>query len=247
MKVEEKVALGCRILGAEGLTRAAYGHVSFRTEDLVAIKARGRDEEALEFTTARDIITVTLDGTRVQAAEDGLSLPNEAQIHFGIFKLRPDVRSVVHIHPAYVVALGAAGHCLLPIYGAFNPTGLRLATRTLRYYASSRLISTPELGQEVAETLGDGDACILKGHGIVTVGATVEEAVLTAISLGELAHLNWLAAAAGEVEPLDDEDIRAWDAFFSKYPKSVFEGRTDSGEPAEWHYYARRDERRRMK
>jgi ribulose-5-phosphate 4-epimerase/fuculose-1-phosphate aldolase len=240
-----KVALGCRILAGEGLTRAAFGHVSVRLDDgLIAIKARGRNEEGLEFTTARDIVTVRLDGTLVEGGE-GLVAPNESQIHLEIFKLRPDVRSVVHIHPAEIVALGAVGRRLLPLYGAFSPSGLKLATKTLRYYPKSLLISTAELGREVAECLGDGEACILKGHGIVTVGASIEEAVLGAIALGELAHVNWLAAAAGDPEPLDDAEIAAWDAFFARYPTRVFSGRTDTGEPAEWHFYTRRDAQRR--
>jgi len=213
-------------------------------DDLIAIKARGRNEEGLEFTTAADVVTVRRDGTLVAGGE-GLVAPNESQIHLAIFNARADVRSVVHIHPIDVVALGAAGRRLLPLYGAFGPAGLKLATKTLRYYARSLLISTPELGREVASALGDGEACILHGHGIVTVGETVEEAVLCAIALGELAQVNLLAATAGEPVPLDAREIADWDAFFAKYPNRVFSGRTDTGEPAEWHYYARRDARRR--
>ena len=94
----EKIALGCRILGGEGLTRAAYGHVSqLLDDDLVAIKARGRNEEGLEFVTAADIVTLRRDGTLVDGGE-GLVAPNESQIHLEIFNARPDVRSVVHIH-----------------------------------------------------------------------------------------------------------------------------------------------------
>jgi hypothetical protein len=68
---------------------------------------------------------------------------------------------------------------------------------------------------------------------------------LCAIALGELAQVNWLAASAGEPQPLDPDDLLAWEGFFAKYPSGVFRGRTDTGEPAEWHYYKRRDERRR--
>ncbi len=227
------------------MTRAAYGHVSFLLDDdTIAIKARGRNEEGLEFVTAADVVTVRRDGTLIEGGE-GLVAPNESQIHLEIFNARPDVRSVVHIHPADAVALAATGRRLLPLYGAFCPPGLKLATRTLRYYDRSLLISTPDLGREVAAALGDGEACILRGHGIVTVGATVEEAVLCAIAVGELAQVNLAAAMAGEPQPLDAGEIADWDAFFAKYPNRVFSGRTDTGEPAEWHYYARRDARRR--
>lgn len=242
--LDEKIALGCRILGGEGLTRAAYGHVSARLDDgTIAIKARGPDEESLEFTTARDIITIDANGVAIDPPP-GLVTPNEAQIHTEIYKVRPDVGSVLHIHPPIVVALAATGRKLLPLYGAFAPAGLRLATGSLRYYPKSLLIATPELGKEVAEVLGDGEACVLRGHGIVAVGPTVEAAVLCAIALGELAQVNWLAASAGEPQPLDQSDLDAWTAFFEKYPSGVFKGRSDSGEPAEWYSYKKRDAKR---
>lgn len=245
LALDEKLALACRILGGEQLTRAAFGHVSaLRDDGTVAMKARGKDEEALEFATARDIITVGLDGKAIDAPP-GLVAPNEAFIHTECFKLRPDIRSVVHLHPPFVVAMAAAGRRLEPIYGAFAPRGLRLATGTLRYYRRSLLISNVELGREVAETLGDGEACILHGHGVVTVGPSIESAVLTAIALAELAHVNWLAASVGELRPLPPDDIEAWTSFFESHPREIFGGRSDTGEPAEWHYYRRRDAQRR--
>ncbi len=72
-----------------------------------------------------------MDGSLVEGGE-GLVPPNESQIHLEILRARPDVQSVVHIHPIDVVALGAAGRRLLPLYGAFSPAGLKLATKTLR-------------------------------------------------------------------------------------------------------------------
>ena len=229
------------------MTRAAYGHVSLRLDDgTIAIKARGTDEEALEFATARDIIRVRMDASPIDLPK-GLSAPNETQIHTEVLRARPDVNSVVHIHPPFVVAMAATGRKLLPLVGAFNPTALKLANGSLRYFPKSQLISTPQLGVEVAQTLGDGDACVLRGHGIVTVGKTVEQSVLMAISVAELAHINWLAASAGEPQPLDDEDLRAWDAFFARVPAGVLRGRTDNGEPSEWHYYKRRDALRRSR
>jgi L-fuculose-phosphate aldolase len=241
----EKVALGCRILGGEELTRAAFGHVSARLgPDLVAIKSRGPDEEALEFTTARDIITLTADGEVVEAAP-GLAPANESLIHLALLKARPEIGSVVHIHPPHVVALGAAGRQLVPMFGAFDPSGLRLALEGVPVFPRTLLISTPELAAEMVATMAGHDACILRGHGIVTCGPTVETAVLTAIVLAELAKLNWLAASVGEPEPIPAEDLPEWQKFFAKHGSRPFGGRSDTGAPSEWHFYARRDAARR--
>ena len=234
----DKVALGCRILGGEGFSRGAFGHVSARLDDgRIAIKSRGPDEEGVEFATAEDIILIDAEGALL-AAHTGRSVPQEAQIHLGVYRRRPDVRSVVHIHPAEVVALRAAGRPLLPIYGAYDPYGLRLALAT-RVFPRSLLISTRALGDELAATLGEAPACLLDGHGIVTAGSSVEEAVLDALALGELARVNAMAAQLGTPAPIAAADIEAFRPLLEGTRRPA--GRTDTGEPAAWHYYARRD------
>jgi ribulose-5-phosphate 4-epimerase/fuculose-1-phosphate aldolase len=63
-ELKEKVAMSCRIIGNRGVTRGTLGHVSVRLPgtDYVLIKAKGADEEALEFATPRDVITITMGG-----------------------------------------------------------------------------------------------------------------------------------------------------------------------------------------
>lgn len=236
----DKVALGCRILGGEGFSRGAFGHVSIRLADgRIAIKSRGPDEEGMEFATASDIVIVDGDGNLL-AADRGRAMPNEAHIHLALYRRRLDVRSVVHIHPPEVVALRAAGRTLLPIYGAYDPSGLRLAL-DLRIYPKSLLISNRMLGDELAEIMGESPACLLDGHGIATAGATVEEAVLHALALGELARVNALAATLGTPQPIGEADIAMFRSFWDGTGPRLFGGRTDTGEPSAWYYYARRD------
>jgi ribulose-5-phosphate 4-epimerase/fuculose-1-phosphate aldolase len=67
----------------------------------------------------------------------------------------------------------------------------------VRIYPRAILIHTPDLGQELATALGDGQSCLLQGHGIVTVGATVAEATVRAIKLESLAELTVQASTTG--------------------------------------------------
>jgi HCOMODA/2-hydroxy-3-carboxy-muconic semialdehyde decarboxylase len=89
------------------------------------------------------------------------------------------------------------------------------------------LISTVELGEQVATTMGDQPAVLLRGNGQVTVGRTVPEAVMMAIYLEEAAEILQGAlqigtpipltideAAKRQVEALPPVDLeRAWNYF----------------------------------
>jgi L-fuculose-phosphate aldolase len=202
------VALSCRVLGKLNLTKEPSGHVSMRVpgEDKVLIKARGPEESGLRFVTARDIITVDFHGKKV-AGDDGLESPQEVFIHTWLYKTRPDVECVVHVHPLTVVLFTICNKPLMPLIGAYDPSGLRLLMEGLATYPRSITVSNEKLGEEFSRAVGDKRACLMRGHGITSVGATVEEATLTAIKLNEVAEVNYRAALLGTPEPISQEDI----------------------------------------
>ncbi len=111
-----------------------------------------------------------------------------------------------------VVALRAAGIALDGIYGAYDPDGARIARGQIAYYPRPELIDTPDRGRRLVEALGDRATCVLDGHGIVTVGDSVEFAVLNAIALCELAHVTYLASALGAPHVYEDGESPAGSA-----------------------------------
>ncbi|MEX0806113.1 MAG: class II aldolase/adducin family protein [Candidatus Binatia bacterium] len=207
-QTRELVAQACRVLGKLNLTKEPSGHVSARVpgQDRVLIKARGPDESGLRFVSARDIITVDFNGKKV-AGDDGLESPQEVFIHTWLYKLRPDVQCVVHVHPLTVVLFTICNKPLLPLLGAYDPSGLRLVMEGLATYRRSITVSNEKLGEEFSQAMGDKRACLMRGHGITSVGPGVEEATLTAIKLNELAEVNYRAALLGTPEPIPQEDI----------------------------------------
>ncbi|MGB7950483.1 MAG: class II aldolase/adducin family protein [Candidatus Binatia bacterium] len=206
--LRELVAQSCRILGKLNLTKEPSGHVSARVpgEEKILIKARGPEESGLRFVTARDVITVDFAGKKV-AGEEGLESPQEVFIHTWLYRTRPDVQCVVHVHPLTVVLFTICNKPLLPLIGAYDPSGLRLVVEGLSEYARSITISSETLGEEFARSMGEKPACLMRGHGITTAGASIEEATLTAIKLNELAEVNYRAALLGNPEPISPADI----------------------------------------
>ena len=207
-KLRELVAQSCRVLGKLNLTKEPSGHVSARVpgQEQVLIKARGPEESGLRFVSARDIITVDFDGKKL-AGEDGLEVPQEVFIHTWLYKVRPDVECVVHVHPLTVVLFTICNKPLQPLFGAYDPSGLRLVMEGLATYPRSITVSNNQLGEEFTTAMGDKRACLMRGHGITSVGGGVEEASLTAIKLNELAEVNYRANLLGVPQPISEEDI----------------------------------------
>ncbi|MGW6740762.1 class II aldolase/adducin family protein [Streptomyces sp. NPDC055025] len=208
--VAERIATACRVLGRLGLTREPAGHISVLLDDgTVAIKARGPSESGLRFAGAADVVVVGPDGTpRSQAP--GLEPPRELAIHLAVYRARPDVTSVVHVHPLMPVLFGICDVPLLPLIGAYDPYALRLLARGVPTFERGVLVTTPRLGDEMAAVLGTSSACLMRGHGVTAVGASPEEAALNVIKLSELAELNYRARLLGEpreIERAEREEI----------------------------------------
>ena len=224
-----KVALSCRILAKLGMFKETTGHVSARLGSAhMLIRGRGPKETGLLFTKPRDIIVADLDG-RNQDKKAGLKPPNEAVIHGELYKARPNAVAVVHAHPPSVVLCSMAGIELRPIFGGYDPSSMRLALKGIPVYPRTLTLNTLEQVHAMQKVMGDKDICILRGHGLIVVGPSVEQATLTAIKLDTLARMNLQAASLGKVPSIPDEDIADFQSRSGKGNSSV-EGL--------WKYYS---------
>src|ERR1700748_230352 len=110
-ELREQVAVGCRILGANGHDDFVWGHVSARDPD-----GRGVWMKASTFgfdeITAEHVVLVSFDGD-VLVGDHPRHL--EWPIHTEGMGARPDVSSVVPSHPPHSIALGASGQPLLAV------------------------------------------------------------------------------------------------------------------------------------
>jgi L-ribulose-5-phosphate 4-epimerase len=188
--VRELVALSSRILGHADQGDLVWGHSSARDPGGrgVWMKAAGWGLE--EITPDRVQLV-----SRAGEVLDGTGgRHSEYPIHTEIMAARPDVGGVVHTHSPYAVALAAAGQQLLPVSHAatyFVPPDVP------RFTGTADLILTPDLGKEVAASLGSAPAVFLVNHGIVTAGPTLQVATVAAILLERAAHQQWITHGYG--------------------------------------------------
>jgi len=224
-----KVALSCRILAKLGLFKETTGHVSARLDGArMLIRGRGPKETGLLFTKPGDVIAADFDG-RNRDKKAGLKPPNEAVIHGEIYKARAAAGAVVHAHPPAVVLCSMAGIELRPIFGGYDPSSMRLALKGLPVYPSTLTLNSVEQVRAMQQVMGERDVCILRGHGLIVVGPSVEQATITAIKVDTLAKMNLQAASLGKVPSIPDQDIAA------------FQGRARGGNSsvdALWRYYS---------
>ncbi len=204
-----EIAVACRVLAHRNAVEDILGHVSLRIDDGHAlIRCRGSNESGLRFTLPSDVRLVDIATGQVVDDPTGAFVPpSELPIHTAVLAARPDVRCVVHAHPPDVVVASLAGTPLVPLFGAYNIPAMRLAEQGIALHRRSILIRTEAAGVAMAESLGSATAMVLHGHGLVTTGTTVPEAVLNALHVDTLARMSLAVQRAGGTPiaiPADD-------------------------------------------
>jgi L-fuculose-phosphate aldolase len=192
--IRQKLVLAGKVLVAQGQDDFTRGHISMRLPDNAALFFMKPHSVGLDEITMENILTIDLDGKVTAGAARRHS---EVFIHSEIFKARPDVNCVIHTHPPYSVALSATGR---PLKCYSQPAALFDGALGV-YTDTMALIRTPAMGAGVAAALGAGRAALLKSHGVVAVGASIEEAVITIIMLENAAMVQLITEAAGEPAP----------------------------------------------
>jgi L-fuculose-phosphate aldolase len=122
----------------------------------------------------------------------GLTQCSEVKIHACIYKTHPKIQAIVHVHPRYTILMSVLTGSLKPI----RQEGAQLLRHPLPVYPHVKTIQTDAEGMEVANLLGESQAMLLRGHGAVTTGKSLSDAVMGMAQLEEQAQLNYLAYCA---------------------------------------------------
>jgi L-fuculose-phosphate aldolase len=199
-ELKENLADSCNILANEGHWDNILGHVSVRIpkQDKILMKPHSFGFEEIR---PQHAIVCDLDGKKIEGKYERHS---EIFIHTEIYRARPDVNCVVHTHPPYAIAFGSLRQRLRPISheGSIFHEGLPLFDHT------TALIRSPELGKEVAKTLGNCRAVLMKNHGSTVVGESIQVATLYAVFLEKACRIQLLATASGEPSWTSDDEAR---------------------------------------
>jgi ribulose-5-phosphate 4-epimerase/fuculose-1-phosphate aldolase len=205
-ELRRKVALSCRILGME---MGSSGHVSARIPgtDEMLLRCRSRGEGGLIATDLHHIRRLDFDGEGPGLGE-GHAAPHETPLHGEIYRARPDVQAVVHVHPLFALLCSVVGVEFRPVFAGYNPGLLRIALEGIPVYHRAATVVDREMAAEMIEVMGKRDVVLLRGHGIVATGTSVEAATSLAVRLESLAHIMWQITLSGRTPiEIGREDI----------------------------------------
>jgi ribulose-5-phosphate 4-epimerase/fuculose-1-phosphate aldolase len=237
-ELKKKVALGNRIMFYQGLADY-HGHVSARIPGTRKFLIKPVLAPLGEIAP-KHIILVDIDeymevceqnyakAGNKRAVTKTANPPRETMIHAAIYNARADVNSVVHTHQTIATAFSVAGTPILPIY---NQAAVFAPETPI--FPSPRLIYTIQDGREICQTLANHTAMLLKGHGIIVCGDSLEYATVHAIYLERTAYMQFIASCVGKPTIMPQPEIdymkdnmtyRSYDAFAyfkSLLPKSA--------------------------
>ena len=207
-QVLEDLALANHILVNQGVLDG-FGHISVRhpqKPDRFFI-ARSMAPALVEVA---DIVEVDLEGNVHDA--QGRRTYVERFIHSAIYKARPDVMSVIHSHSPAVIPFGVTGARLRPICHMSGFLGAVTPVYEIRHSAGEStdlLISSQALGESLANTLGKSNVALMRGHGSVTVGSSIKQAVFRGVYTESKARLQSEASRLGEITFLTEAEAQA--------------------------------------
>jgi HCOMODA/2-hydroxy-3-carboxy-muconic semialdehyde decarboxylase len=207
-QVLEDLALANHILVNQGVLDG-FGHISVRhphKPDRFFI-ARSMAPALVEVA---DIVEVDLEGNVHDV--QGRRTYVERFIHSAIYKARPDVMSVIHSHSPAVIPFGVTGARLRPICHMSGFLGAVTPVYEIRHSAGEStdlLISSQALGESLATTLGKANVALMRGHGSVTVGNSIKQAVFRGIYTESNARLQSEASRLGEITFLTEAEAQA--------------------------------------
>ena len=210
----------------------AFGHISVRHPQDPNYYLMSRHLPP-GIVTAKDIVLFDMDSTPLTHSDKPQY--SERFIHSEIYKLRPEVMSVVHCHAHALIPFGAAkGARLRPMTHMCGFLGCGVPIFEIRKAGGNTdmLIRTPELGRALAEELGDKNVVLMRGHGATMIGVSIPEVVFRAIYSMQNAQIQMQSiqlAVDGEVEYLNEEESekssrgrnvpRAWSLWKSEFSR----------------------------
>ncbi|MCV7021480.1 class II aldolase/adducin family protein [Mycolicibacterium aichiense] len=209
---KRRLALAYRVFGAMGWGSLGDGHISARDPEQPECFWLGRYGVPFRFMTPDDLVLVHADGT----VDRGHINVAAYYIHAPLHEARPDVVAAAHCHTPYGTPFSAMVTPLAPI-----------SQEACAFFGDQEIfddeevnISSTDGGKRIAATLGAARAAILRNHGLLTVGGSVDAAVGYFLMMERSAEVQVKARdakpigaeAARRVHDMFDE-VAAWQVF----------------------------------
>jgi L-fuculose-phosphate aldolase len=198
-QLRQEIIRVTRIVANQGLIRSSDGNLSVRLdENRFLVTPSG----LYKLSMGPDDPIIVNEKGEVLIGKPGYKPTSEINMHLEAFRQRPDINAVLHAHPPYATALTITGS---PFPTDYLPEVLiALGDVPVANYGTP---GTPDLAKSIQELVKDHNAIILSHHGSITVGKTLEEALIALERLEHAAYTYYLAHNLGEPIPLPEKEL----------------------------------------
>lgn len=186
-----------RMLCDGGLVAATDGNLSVRLDsNRILVTPTGASKGRLK---PSDMVIVDPEGKRLSGRR---AVTSEIGMHLLIYRLRPDVKAIVHAHPPTATGFAAAGMALTePLV---SEVVMGLGAIPLARYGTP---GTSELAQTLEPYVPNYDAILMSNHGVVTYGETIEQAYMRMETVEHFAKIALVTHLLGRQKPLRGPDL----------------------------------------
>jgi ribulose-5-phosphate 4-epimerase/fuculose-1-phosphate aldolase len=210
---KRRLALAYRVFGAAGWGTLGDGHISARDPERPDCFWLGRYGVPFRYMTTDDLVLVGPDGS----VEGGGHInPAAYYIHAPVHEARPEIVAAAHCHTPYGTPFSASVTKLEPI-----------SQESCVFFGDHEIFDDEEVdikstdgGKRIASAMGGARAVILRNHGLLTVGATVDAAVGYFLLMERCAEVQVKAcdprpigAEAARLVHDDFDEAAAWQVF----------------------------------
>jgi ribulose-5-phosphate 4-epimerase/fuculose-1-phosphate aldolase len=200
---KQRLAAALRLFGKYGFGEGISGHISVRDPEFADRFWVNPFGVSFRLVTVGDLICVDEHGD-VVAGRHPVN-PSAFVIHSRIHASRPNAEAAAHAHTVHSRALGALDRLLEPV----DQESAAFYQDQVLYTDYQGPSIAVEQGQDIADRLGDRRAILLKHHGLITVGGSIEAAVHWFLTFDSCAQVQLLAMAAGTPTSMSHEQALA--------------------------------------
>ncbi|MDH4144247.1 MAG: class II aldolase/adducin family protein [Acidimicrobiia bacterium] len=182
-------ALGYRIFGNLGFGQTGDGHISARDPERPDHFWLLRYGVPFKYATVADLVLVAPDGTLAEGT-GGINMAAYS-IHHPIHEARPDVVSAAHCHSPYGTPFAAQARLFEPLS---QESGMFVFDQAL-FDDEELAIESTAGGERIAQAMGARNFCVLRNHGLLSAGDSVESAVARFVLAERVAEVHIKAGA----------------------------------------------------
>ena len=199
---KQRLAAGFRIFGKFGFEEGVAGHITAR--DPERLDHFWVNPFGMSFSHIRvsDLILVNSQGEVVEG--DGSVNTAAFAIHSALHEARPDIIAAAHSHSLYGKAWSSLGRLLDPL----TQDACAFYDDHALFDDFTGVVLDQSEGKRIGVVLEDRKAVILRNHGLLTVGHSVEETVWWYVTMERSCQAQLLAEAAGTPIPIADDVAR---------------------------------------